>query len=184
MPHDAAVLKGAGIMRKVYLVFAWLVAAGVVVQASAIAFAVAGDNHLIETGGVIDKAFVESSINGTTTYVGVQGHAVHAMNGMMVLPALALLLLISSFFVRGRAPKLWALLVVGLIALQLLLGFTMFNVPYLGILHGTNALAILLVAITAAIKARRIPPRRETASSGSTGATAATGTEPQDALPA
>lgn len=169
-------------MRKVYLVLAWLVAAGVVVQVAAIAFAKVGEDYLIDHGGVIDKAFVESSMNGTTSFVGVEGEAIHAMNGMMVLPVIALLLLISSFFVRGTAPKLWALLVVGLLALQIVVAFTMFGLPYLGIVHGVNALAILLVSITAALKARHIPPRRATVPS----ATAATigGIEPQDAITA
>ena len=173
-------------MRMVYRVLAWLVAAGVVVQAAAIAFAKVGEDHLVDTGGVIDKAFVESSMNGTTTYVGLAGEAVHAMNGMMVLPALALLLLIASLFVRGGGPKLWALLVVGLVALQIVLAFTMFDMPYLGILHGMNALAILLVAIAAALRARRRPPRQATAPDAAQAATAGApaGNEHQDAVQA
>ncbi|MBS1905411.1 MAG: hypothetical protein JST33_02350 [Actinobacteria bacterium] len=173
-------------MRRVYLVLAWLVAAGVVVQVAAIAFAKVGEDHLVDSGGVIDKAFVESAQGGTTTFVGVEGEAVHAMNGMMVLPVIALLLFIASFFVRGRGPKLWALLVVGLVALQIVIAFSMFDLPYLGILHGVNALAILLVAIVTALKARRTPPRHETVpTAAGTAATAASaGTEPRDAVQA
>lgn len=165
-------------MRKVYAVLAWLVAVGVVAQAASIAFAHVGQDDYIDHGGTVDSALVEASKAGKVSIVGDAGFMVHAMNGMMVLPLLALLLLISSLFVRGRAPKLWALLVVGLVALQILLAFTMFGLPYLGILHGVNAIAILAAAVLAALRgARRIlPTTRDTA--------ATTGSERQDAVQA
>ncbi|VXC26504.1 conserved membrane hypothetical protein [Microbacterium sp. 8M] len=172
-------------MRWVYVVLAWLVAAGVFVQAGSLAFAHVGLDNYIDHGGSVDSAFVEASQAGSVSVIGDAGFATHAANGMMVLPVLALLLLISSFFVRGKSAKLWALLVVALIALQITVAFTMFDMPYLGIVHGVNALAILLVAITAALRARRVSPSATTTQAMAPSAVGTTaGTERSDAIQA
>lgn len=141
-------------MRKVYAVLAWIVAAGVVVQAAAIAFAFGGMTHFIMEGGVVDKGLVESR---QADFVGVVGFPIHGIVGGMVIPIAALLLLVVSFFVRARGAKLWAAIVLALVALQITLGYSIPDVPYLGLLHGANALAVLLAAITAALRVGRAP---------------------------
>jgi hypothetical protein len=125
-------------MRSVYRVLAGLIALGVVVQAMAIAVAWFTAIKDVDDGLVIDK-----------NYDGNWGHSLHGTNGMMVIPLLALLLLIVSFFAHVDGGIRWALYVVGLVALQIVLAFLSFGVPSLGALHGLNALAILVVSIMA-----------------------------------
>jgi len=125
-------------MRSVYRVLAGLIALGVVVQAMAIAVAWFTAIKDVDDGLVIDK-----------NYDGNWGHSLHGTNGMMVIPLLALLLLIVSFFAHIDGGIRWALYVVGLVALQIVLAFLSFGVPALGALHGLNALAILAVSFLA-----------------------------------
>jgi Family of unknown function (DUF6220) len=134
-------------MRTVYRVLAWLVAAEVLIQAASITYAVFGLGKWIEGGGVLDKSVMEAEASAFPQEVGFP---VHGMNGMMVVPVLALLLLIVSFF--AKLPRGVALAggVVGLTALQILLGMLGHAVPGLGILHGANALLLFAVAVMAA----------------------------------
>lgn len=137
-------------MRATYRVLAYLVALGVVVQAAAIAFAYFGLGKWIEDGGVLDKATMESEGSGFT---GVVGFMIHGINGEMVVPALALVLLIVSFFARVPRGVLWAGIVVLLVVLQVALGLLSFAVVGLGVLHGANALVLFAVAVIAARRA-------------------------------
>ena len=139
-------------MRKVYSALAWIVAGGVVVQAAAIAFAFGGVLNHVSEGGVVDKALLESGGAGGS---GELGFWIHGIVGGVVLPLLALSLLVVSFFVRARGAKLWAAVTFGLVALQVTLGFSITDVPYLGLIHGANALAIVLAAVMAAFRVRR-----------------------------
>lgn len=135
-------------MRKFHTTLAWLVAALVVVQAAAIAFAAAGMSHFVAEGGVIDKALLETRSVGN--FVGEFGFAIHALNGGMAIPLVAVALFGVSFFSRTRGARPWAGGVLGLVALQTMLGYSLHDLPYLGILHGANALALLLAAVRAA----------------------------------
>ncbi len=137
-------------MKATYRVLAYLVALGVVVQAAAIAYAYFGLGKWIEDGGVLDKATMESEGTGFT---GVVGFMVHGIAGEMVIPALALLLLISSFFAKIPGGVLWAGIVVVLTVLQVALGLLSSAVVGLGLLHGVNALALFAVAAMAAHRA-------------------------------
>ena len=65
-------------MRRTYSVIAWIIAAGVVVQASSIAFGVAGMVVYVQDGGVVDKALVEAR---QQAFVGELGFMVHAIVG-------------------------------------------------------------------------------------------------------
>ena len=134
-------------MRTAYRVLAYLIAAEVVIQAAAIAYAVFGLGAWIEGGGVMDKAAMESD---SADFAGVGGFALHGINGEMVVPLLALILLVVSFFTGMRGAAKWAGIVVGLVALQILLGVFGDGLPLLGILHGANALVLLVVAVVAA----------------------------------
>lgn len=137
-------------MKTTYRVLAYLVAFGVVVQAAAIAFAYFGLGKWIEDGGVLDKATMESEGTGFT---GVVGFMIHGIVGGMVIPAIALLLLIVSFFAKVPGGVLWAGIVVVLTALQVALGYLSSAVVGLGLLHGVNALALFAVAAMAAHRA-------------------------------
>jgi len=134
-------------MRRVYQVLAYLVAAGVVVQAAAIAYAWFTVINEIDGGAVIDE-----------NYEGNGGHALHGITGTVIIPGVALLLLASSFFARRHGATKWALGVFGLVALQYVLAVFSFGMPALGVLHGLNALAVFSVALLAGRRAYRVEP--------------------------
>jgi hypothetical protein len=137
-------------MRTVYRVLAWLVALGVVVQVAAVAFAHFGQDKWIDEGATLDKAVVESQMAGESGFNGVLGYAVHGINGTMVIPVVALLLLVVSFFAGIPRGVMSAVIVAALVAVQITLGFLSFSVPELGALHGVNALALFSVAVITA----------------------------------
>lgn len=139
-------------MRRTYSTIAWIIAGGVVVQAASIAFGLGGMSHYIQEGGVVDKALIESR---QATFTGVLGFPIHGIVGGMVIPLAALALLIVAFFVKVRGARLWAAIVLALVALQITLGYSIADMPYLGLIHGANALAVLLTAVYAALRIRR-----------------------------
>ncbi|GAA1054944.1 hypothetical protein GCM10017608_17960 [Agromyces luteolus] len=142
-------------MQKLYTGLAWTVAGAVVVQAAAIAFAFGGMLNLVSEGGVVDKALLESF---QAAGVGEVGFLIHGLVGGIVIPLVALVLLVVSFLVRVRGAKLWAAITFGLVALQVTLGFSITDVPYLGLIHGANALAVVAAASIAALRVRRGRP--------------------------
>lgn len=145
-------------MRTVYRVLAVLVAVEVFVQAAAIAFAVFGLTAWVADGGVLDKATMEDE---STTFEGVAGFMIHGLNGGLVIPVLALLLLVVSFFTRVPGATRWALLVFLLVGVQVTLGMVSHDVPVLGAFHGVNALLLLGASVEAARRASasRVVPR-------------------------
>ncbi|GAA1556437.1 hypothetical protein [Kribbella lupini] len=122
-------------MKSVYRYLALLIGLGVVVQVMAIALGWFTALKDLDGGLVIDK-----------NYEGNFGHELHGIVGMMVIPILALLLLIVSFFAHVAGGVKWAAIVLGLVVLQIALAFVSFGVPAIGALHGINALALLAVA--------------------------------------
>jgi hypothetical protein len=88
---------------------------------------------------------------------GNWGHAVHGIVGMMIIPILALLLLIVSFFAGVAGGVKWAAIIFGLVVLQVLLAFLSFGAPVIGALHGANALAILGISGMASRRASGPP---------------------------
>jgi heme A synthase len=139
---------GRDIMRRTYTVLAWIIAAGVFVQAAAIAFGFAGMAGYVQGGGVVDKALVESQTAGNFT--GELGFPIHAIVGGMVIPFAALALVVVSFLVRVPGGRKWAAIVLGLVVVQAMLGYSITDLPYLGLIHGANALAVLLSSVQAA----------------------------------
>jgi heme A synthase len=138
-------------MRTTYRVLAGLIALEVVVQAAALALAFSGLAHWIDGGGVLDSASIEGDTNPFPEVVGL---IVHGINGSIVVPLLALLLLVSSFFARVPRGITWALVVLGLVVVQVMLGFSAPDVPALGAVHGTNALLLFTAALVTAHRAR------------------------------
>lgn len=133
-------------MRSVYRVVAYVVAAGVAVQAMVMVYAVAGLGKWVEEGGVLDQAAMESKESPFPEVIGLM---IHGMNGMMVIPAIALILLIVSFFTKAAGAVMWAVIVAVLVVLQVALGMFGHGIPLLGALHGLNALLLFGAAIYA-----------------------------------
>jgi hypothetical protein len=133
-------------MRAAYRILAGLISVGVVVQAMAIAVGWFIALKDVDDGLVIDK-----------NYDGNWGHSVHSIVGSMIIPLLALLLLIVSFFAHIDGGVKWALYVFGLVVLQIAFAFLAFAAPVVGALHGANALALLAVAGMAARRAAGTP---------------------------
>jgi hypothetical protein len=129
-------------MRRAYHVLAYLIAVEVVVQAMMIATGVAGLSHWIDDGATVNKHVLDND----PSFTGSWGFAVHAINGEMLIPLFAIALLIVSFFAKVADGTRWALYILGLIVVQVVLGVSQGDVPYLGLLHGANAIAILAVA--------------------------------------
>jgi hypothetical protein len=150
-------------MRTLYTGLAWTVAGAVVVQAAAIAFAFGGMLNLVSEGGVVDKALLESF---QAAGVGEAGFLIHGVVGGVLIPLVAVALLVVSFFVRVRGTTTWAAIVLGLVALQVTLGFSVTDMPYLGLVHGANALAIVAAAAVAALRMKR-PAQARAGTSGS-----------------
>jgi hypothetical protein len=140
-------------MRSVYKVLAYVLAAEVVIQAMAMVYAVAGQGRWVMEGGVLDKAVVESR---EFVFPEVLGYAIHGVNGAIVIPLLALLLLVFSFFAKVPGGVKWAGIVLLLVVLQATLGIAGHSVPFLGALHGLNALLLFSSALYTGLRVRRM----------------------------
>jgi hypothetical protein len=135
-------------MRTAYRVLAYLVAAEVTIQAMVMVWAVAGLGKWVDGGGVFDKAVIEGAAeSGAMPFPEILGIIVHGINGTFVVPGIALLLLIVSFFTKVRGAIKWALIVFVLTVAQGQLGFLGHDLPLAGAVHGLNALALFGVAL-------------------------------------
>ncbi len=148
-------------MRSAYRVIAYIIAGLVVLQASMIAYAFAGLGVWVDKeGGVLDKAAMESDLD----FPGVVGFAVHGMNGMMLIPLVALILLIVSFFAKVPGGIKWAGFILLTVIVQVTLGLFGHENAIFGMLHGINALLLFSLAIMAGkrVQTRWLrPPSRE-----------------------
>jgi Family of unknown function (DUF6220) len=153
-------------MRTAYRVLAFVIAAEVAIQAASIAYALFGLGLWVDGGGVLDKATMESP---DTTFAGDGGFALHGINGQIVIPVLVIVLLVLSFFAKVPRGVMWAGVTLGLVVLQVLLGLFGHAVPFLGALHGINALLIFGVAVMAAMAARATTTGRRTVEPSATG---------------
>jgi hypothetical protein len=137
-------------MRTAYRTLAALIALEVVIQAMVMVFAISGLAIWIDEGGVADAAAFE----GEAPFPEFVGLIVHGINGMMVVPALALLLLISSFFAKVPQGVKWAAIVLVLVVTQVALGLFGHEASIFGALHGLNAFLLLGAAGYTAHRAR------------------------------
>jgi hypothetical protein len=85
----------------------------------------------------------------------IVGMMVHGMNGMMLIPLVALILLVVSFFAKVPKGIPVAAGLFVLIILQVALGIFGHEIAVSGLLHGVNALIIFAGALHAA----RLPSR-------------------------
>ena len=137
-------------MKQVYRVLAFLIAAGVALQAASIAYGMFGLIKWIEEGGTLDQ-----STQLTPALGGYTGFSWHATGGIFVLSVISLLFLISSFFAKVPGGIRWALIVLGVTVLQVALGLFSHSVAGLGWLHGINALVLFGTAMMAGLRVSR-----------------------------
>jgi hypothetical protein len=135
-------------MKNAYRVLAYLVALEVVIQAAAIAFATFGLLNYVSDGGVLDKTAQRAH-----AYTGAVGFVVHGVNGQMITPVIALLLVIVAFFAKVPGGVTWAAIVFVTVVVQVLLGQFAHVVPALGWVHCALAVVLFVVAIIAARRA-------------------------------
>ncbi|WP_374977740.1 hypothetical protein ACEYYH_08360 [Microbacterium trichothecenolyticum] len=157
-------------MRITYRIIAFVICGLVALQAASHAWASAGLGVYLAEGGVVDGTAVE----GPPPFPEVTGFIIHGMNGMFVIPALALILLIISFFAKVPHGVVYAVVVFGLVVLQVTLGLLGHGVAFLGFLHGMNALLLFTAALLAGLNAKRraVEPAGAVSVPSTTGATA------------
>ncbi|TMR99902.1 hypothetical protein [Nonomuraea basaltis] len=134
-------------MKNIYKVLAYLVAIEVAVQAAVMVYGDAGLGKWVDEGGVVDKTLAES---GTAPFPEFIGLIIHGINGMIAIPVLALLLLISSFWAKVPGAVKAAGLVLLLVVLQVTFGILGHSIPLVGAVHGLNALLLFTAALYAA----------------------------------
>lgn len=143
-------------MKTVYKWLAFLVALEMVVQGAVMVWGIAGLGLWVDGGGVLDKATFENAFEGgETPFPEFAGLMLHGMNGMMIIPVIALLLLLASFFAKVPKGVGWAAGVVVLVALQMTLGLMGHEIPALGALHGANALLLFSTALWTGLRVTR-----------------------------
>lgn len=135
-------------MRKTYTILAWAIPVLVVIQAMAIAFALFGLGKWVEDGGNLDKAAMESDKG--VGFTGEAGFMIHGMFGEMLIPLVAILLLVVSFFTKVPGASKWAGFVLLDVVVQIALAFISFGAPVIGPLHALNAFVLAMLGVLAA----------------------------------
>ena len=134
-------------MRSAYKFLAFAIAGLVALQAAFMVFAIAGLVLWVEDGNSLTKATMEAE--EPPDFTGAIGFLLHGMNGMMLIPLVALVLLILSFFAKIPGGSKWAGLTLLFVVLQVALGIFGHESAYIGGLHGLNALILFSVATQA-----------------------------------
>ena len=134
-------------MRQTYKILAHTIAGLVAFQAAVMVFAVAGLGNWVSDGNTLTEASFEG--DNPPDFTGAIGFMLHGMVGMMLIPLLALVLLIISFFAKIPGGVKWAAIVLGLVVLQVFLGLMGHETAWSGLLHGLNALILFTVALGA-----------------------------------
>ncbi len=137
-------------MRAAYKYLAYAIDLLILVQAAAIAWAIFGESKYIDDGNTVNKALQESD---SLPFPEVVGFIIHGINGQILIPLVGLILLIVSFFAKVPEGPKWAGMLFGGIVLQVLLGLFAHGLPFLGALHGLNALLLFALAYRAAKQA-------------------------------
>ena len=134
-------------MKAAYKWLAFIIAAEVVIQAASIAFGDARLDKYVADGATLTK--------DTDSFPGLTSLVIHAINGMMLIPLLAIALLVVAFLSRipGAARQAGILLVM--VVVQVGLGGAAGAVPILGALHGVLALAVFGFATMIGVRAIR-----------------------------
>jgi heme A synthase len=145
-PMTATILR----MRSAYKFLAYAIDVLILLQAAAIAWAVFGLSKYIEDGHSISKASIEGD---KTLFTEENGFAIHGISGTTLIPLVALILLIISFFAKVPEGPKWAAMVFVGVVVQIALGIFAHSLPALGFIHGFWALLLFAVAFRTARQA-------------------------------
>lgn len=145
-------------MHTAFRVIAYIICGLVAVQAAMIAWLDSGLFIWVTEGGVLDQSVLESE--EAPPFAEVTGMMVHGMNGMMVIPALALVLLVVGLLTRTRRGAVLGATVLGLTVLQVALGVFGHSMSIAALLHGLNALLLFAAAFVAARSTLAAPVER------------------------
>ena len=137
-------------MRGVYRVLALAIPVLVALQAAFIGLNTFGLFKWVDDG----NSLTQSAMEGDWEWDGAIGAMLHGMVGMMLIPLIALVLLIVSFFAKIPGGAKWAAFVLLVVVVQVALAFVAFGIPAVGALHGLNAFVLFGVAMAAAQKAK------------------------------
>lgn len=141
-------------MTKAFRVLAYLIAALVVVQATSVVWAVAGMGIWVDEGNDLTSEVMESD---ETPFTEVAGFIIHWMNGMMLIPLVALILLIVGLIAKFPGSTKYGAAVFLLVVLQVALGLFGHENAIFGALHGLNAMILFGAAIMAGMRAKDVP---------------------------
>ena len=137
-------------MRKTYRILADVIAIAVAVQAMAMVWAIAGLFHWIDKGGTLNHDVLKSWEDKSPDFQGAVGFQIHGMVGGMLIPVLALALLVVAFFAKVDRGVALAGAILAMVVIQVVLGFSATDAPWLGLLHGLIPFAIFSAGIVAA----------------------------------
>lgn len=129
-------------MRTLVKTLAYVICGLVMLQAASHAWVSAGLSKYLESGGTIDV-----NSDAPPPIPEAAGFMIHAMNGMYLIPLIALILFGISFAAKVPGGVKMAGLVLGLTVLQVLLGVFSHSMTALAFLHGVNALALFGAAL-------------------------------------
>ncbi|MGH3443928.1 MAG: hypothetical protein ACRDPB_01000 [Nocardioidaceae bacterium] len=131
-------------MRNAYKYLAYAIPVLVMVQAAAIAYAIFGFSSYMEDHAIPKGGGEEASFNGAG------GFAIHAIDGQIVIPLVAIVLLIVSFFAKVPGGVKWAAFILLDVIVQIAVALLAFGAPVVGVLHGLNALVLFGLGVAAA----------------------------------
>jgi hypothetical protein len=137
-------------MRSAYKFLAYAIDVLILVQAAVMAWAIFGLSSWIEDGNSLTKAKMEGD---TFSFTEERGFMIHGINGEMLIPLIALILLIISFFAKVPEGPKWAGMLFGGIVVQIALGIFAHGLPALGLIHGLWALLLFGLAYRTAQQA-------------------------------
>ncbi|QNN51342.1 hypothetical protein [Nocardioides mesophilus] len=137
-------------MKSAYRYLALSVPVLVAVQASMITFGTFGIFSYLED----DKSY-STSVAESGDVAGAAGQMIHGLLGTAVIPLIALILLALSFFAKVPGGTKWAGFILLDVVAQVLLAFTAFGAPVVGVLHGLNAFLLFGLGMMAAQAARQ-----------------------------
>jgi hypothetical protein len=152
-------------MRAAYKYLALAIDFLILLQAASMAWAVFGLSSWIEDGNTITKAKLEN--HDGFLFSEERGFMIHGISGTMLIPLVALILLIISFFAKvPEGVKYAAMLFVGILV-QVGLGIGGHGLPALGFIHGFWALLLFWLAYRAARQADAVTAGSTTAEAAS-----------------
>ena len=140
-------------MTKAFRILAFLVAGLVVVQAASMVWAIAGLGIWVEEGNDFTSELFES---GDIPFTELYGMMIHGMNGMMVIPVIALITMIVGLIAKFPGSTKFGVAIFLLVVLQVALGLFGHENAIFGLLHGVNALVLFSVAAMAGVKAKDV----------------------------